>query len=315
MQTPIFYNKTKRRGLFRAILGGIFTVSGILLLILPLAVSSGIEDITKSLIYLTVGGVSLVAGFCVMISGLTQWLVRPYAVVFTKDGLYDFTGKHKNGLFVEWHNVKDSKVCGKGDSAFIGIDLISLDIAYKSVTGKQKREICENISNNMPAIMIHQNEVTEPIGSIVKTILQIRLGTKADLFNTEELKPEPDEPSATPTEENDTELTADEEKPYALEFFDSSPEEKSESKKDLFIQNAFEKTGPIDIPETADALIEEPIDSEENAQQEPLLVIPEPVTKVENDKKAQEKEMTQKDFSKAASIDDLLAMLSIGDEK
>jgi len=83
----------------------------------------------------------------------------------------------------------------------------------------------------------------------------------------------------------------------------------------LFIQNAFEKTGPIDIPETADILIEEPIDSEENAQQEPLLVIPEPVTKIENDKKAQEKEMTQKDFSKAASIDDLLAMLSICDEK
>ena len=255
------------------------------------------------------------AGFCVMISGLTQWLVRPYAVVFTKDGLYDFTGKHKNGLFIEWHNVKDSKVCGKGDSAFIGIDLISLDIAYKSVTGKQKREICENISNNMPAIMIHQSEVTEPIGSIVKTILQIRLGTKADLFNTEELKPATDEPAITPIEKNDTELTADEEKPYSLEIYDSSPEEKSESKKDLFIQNAFEKTGPIDIPKTTDTLNDEPIDLEENTEKEQLAVIPEPVSATKSEVKAEEKETEPKDFSKAASIDDLLAMLSIGDEK
>ncbi len=315
MQTPIFYNKTKRRGLFRAIIGGIFTVSGILLLVLPLAVSSGIEDITKNLIYLSVGGVSLVAGFCVMISGLTQWLVRPYAVVFTKDGLYDFTGKHKNGLFVEWHNVKDSKVCGKGDSAFIGIDLISLDIAYKSVTSKQKREICENISNNMPAIMIHQSEVTEPIGSIVKTILQIRLGTKADLFNTEELKPEPFEPANTIIEKNDTALMTDDEKPYSLEIFDSSPEENSESKKDLFIQNAFEKTGPIDIPETTGTFTEEPIDWEEDTEEEQLATIPEPAPAVKSEEKAEEKETAPKDFSKASSIDDLLAMLSIGDEK
>ena len=167
------YNKTKRKGLISATIGGVMTVAGIVLLILPLATVSGVAEITRNLIFLLCGGISLITGFCLLISGMTQWMIRPYAVVFTDEGLFDFTGKHKNGMFIEWNNIKDAHVYGKGEAAFIGLDLISLDIAYNSITAKQKREINEHISNNMPAVIISQSEIAEPIGSVVKAILQV----------------------------------------------------------------------------------------------------------------------------------------------
>lgn len=292
METNIFYNKPKRKGLFSAIIGGIMTVAGIILLVFPLAVDSGVEEIIKNLVMLASGGVLLIAGFCLLISGMTQWLIRPYAVVFTKDGLYDFTGKHKNGMFVEWNNVKDARVYGKGDSAFIGIDLISLDIAYKSLNGKQKREICENISNGMPALMIHQNEVTEPIGSIVKTVLQIRLGKDEEI--------------------TDTEIQSD--------IF--VPEGTQECEKSVTAETAKSAEMPVlpdtDTPDEAES---DDISEEKSSPEEPA----EPVTEsTENEdavtteekvpENTEEKRQPEK-FKESASIDDLLAMLSIGDEK
>ncbi len=311
MQKPIFYNKTKRKGLLSAILGGLMTVSGIVLLILPLAVSSGIEDFTKNIVFLSVGGVSLVIGFCLLVSGMTQWLVRPYAIVFTEDGLYDFTGKNKNGLFIEWSNVKDAKVCGKDDSAYIGIDIVNLELAYKNINKKQKKSIDENISNNMPAIMIRQAEVKEPIGSIIKALLQIHLGTNADLFNESETYmldsasiTEPVEETTKVEESFEQELSTDSETP----------------KKDLFIHTDFEKTGPIDLPDDdKDELFISEFKSDESEDEKASEVPPLPDSnRVETSENTAPKNNPQKkseDYSKATSIDDLLAMLSIGDEK
>ena len=168
-----FYNKAKRKGVISAAVGLVMTLAGIVLLILPLAIPSGPNDIKKNIACLACGGVSLVAGFCLMISGMTQWLVHPYAVVFTDEGVYDFTGSHKNGMFIEWNNIKDARIYGKGEMSFIGIDLISLDIANKNASYKDMREINEHISNNMPAVIIAQSEIKEPICSIVKEILQM----------------------------------------------------------------------------------------------------------------------------------------------
>ncbi|MBO5981334.1 MAG: hypothetical protein J6Q24_02690 [Clostridia bacterium] len=284
-----FYNKTKRKGLLSAIVGGIMTAAGIVFLILPLAIVSGVDGMVRNLIFLGAGAVLLISGFCLLISGLTQWLVRPYAVVFTDEGLFDFTGKHKNGMFIEWNNIKDARIYGKGEAAFIGIDLISLDMAYKNISSKQKREICENISNNMPAVIINQYEITEPIGSVVKSILQIRLGTKADMFKMEELendvnnvvlptfsKEEPDEPSKT----GDTDL----------------PSEKKEVKEpEVVIQETVTKKEPV--PEETEEVSEEELKKLDTAEIN--------ISSTEMAKK----------MSETASIDDLLAMLSIGDDK
>lgn len=284
-----FYNKTKRKGLLSAIVGGIMTAAGIVFLILPLAIVSGVDGMVRNLIFLGAGAVLLISGFCLLISGLTQWLVRPYAVVFTDEGLFDFTGKHKNGMFIEWNNIKDARIYGKGEAAFIGIDLISLDMAYKNISSKQKREICENISNNMPAVIINQYEITEPIGSVVKSILQIRLGTKADMFKMEELendvnnvvlptfsKEEPDEPIKT----GDTDL----------------PSEKREVKEpEAVIQETVTKKEPV--PEETEEVSEEELKKLDTAEIN--------ISSTEMAKK----------MSETASIDDLLAMLSIGDDK
>lgn len=317
MQTPIFYNKTKRKGLLRAIIGCIFTIAGILALILPLATVSGIENITKNLISLSAGGVSLIFGFCMLISGMTQWMVRPYAVVLTTDGLYNFTGKHKNGMFIEWNNIKDSKVCGKGESAYIGIDLVSLEIAYKSISKKEKREISENISNNMPAVMINQSEVSEPIGSIVKTVLQIRLGTKADLFDADETESSLGESDIQQIEKNENHLSEEMENTYIPEIYESASEETSEDEKSLFIKNVFEKTGPIEISEDNTEIIPTDADMPEETdviKNAPLEEI-EKVLDTSVSETKEESKTTNKDFSTDTSIDDLLAMLSIGDEK
>ncbi len=284
-----FYNKTKRKGLFSAIAGGIMTAAGIVFLILPLAIVTGADGMVRNLVFLGAGAVLLISGFCLMISGLTQWLVRPYAVVFTDEGLFDFTGKHKNGMFIEWNNIKDARIYGKGDAAFIGIDLISLDMAYKNISSKQKREICENISNNMPAVIISQYEITEPIGSVVKSILQIRLGSKADIFKMEELendvnnavspafsKDEPDEPSKT----GKTDL---------------SSEKKEVKEPEAVIQKTVAKKAPV--PEETEEVSEEELKKLDTAEIN--------ISSTEMAKK----------MSETASIDDLLAMLSIGDDK
>lgn len=283
------YNKTKRKGLISAVIGGIMTVAGIVLLILPLATVSGVEEITRNVVFLLCGGISLIAGFCLLISGMTQWMIRPYAVVFTDEGLFDFTGKNKNGMFIEWNNIKDAHVYGKGEAAFIGLDLISLDIAYNSITAKQKREINEHISNNMPAVIISQTEIAEPIGSVVKAILQVRLGTQAEDITEKEVKAEVKEnpvPSFTPDELDELNRTGDIKFTSYVKFektSDDIPVPKAEIKKSDIIETivAEEKKAMLDEVEKAE---------EKTAEKE------EPIP--EN-----------------ASIDDLLSLLSIGEDK
>ena len=282
------YNKTKRKGLISATIGGVMTVAGIVLLILPLATVSGVSEITRNLIFLLCGGISLITGFCLLISGMTQWMIRPYAVVFTDEGLFDFTGKHKNGMFIEWNNIKDAHVYGKGEAAFIGLDLISLDIAYNSITAKQKREINEHISNNMPAVIISQSEIAEPIGSVVKAILQVRLGTKAEDI-TEEVTAEVKEspaPVFTPDELDELNRTGDIKFASYVKFektSDDIPVPKAEIKKSDIIETivAEEKKAMLDA-----------------------------VEKAEEDKGEKEEPIPDN-----ASIDDLLSLLSIGEDK
>lgn len=282
------YNKTKRKGLVSAIIGGVMTVAGIVLLILPLATVSGVAEITRNLIFLLCGGISLIAGFCLLISGMTQWMIRPYAVVFTDEGLFDFTGKHKNGMFIEWNNIKDAHVYGKGEAAFIGLDLISLDIAYNSITAKQKREINEHISNNMPAVIISQSEIAEPIGCVVKAILQVRLGTKAEDI-TEEVAAEVKEnpaPAFTPDELDELNRTGDVKFASYVKFektSDDIPVSKSEIKKSDIIETI--------VAEEKKALLDE-------------------AEKTEEDKGEKDEPIPDN-----ASIDDLLSLLSIGEDK
>lgn len=282
------YNKTKRKGLISAIIGGVMTVAGIVLLILPLATVSGVAEITRNLIFLLCGGISLITGFCLLISGMTQWMIRPYAVVFTDEGLFDFTGKHKNGMFIEWNNIKDAHVYGKGEAAFIGLDLISLDIAYNSITAKQKREINENISNNMPAVIISQSEIAEPIGSVVKAILQVRLGTKAEDI-TEEVTAEAKEdpaPVFTPDELDELNRTGDVKFASYAKFektSDDIPVPKAEIKKSDIIETI--------VAEEKKAMLDE-------------------VEKAEEGKGEKEEPIPDN-----ASIDDLLSLLSIGEDK
>lgn len=282
------YNKTKRKGLISATIGGVMTVAGIVLLILPLATVSGVAEITRNLIFLLCGGISLITGFCLLISGMTQWMIRPYAVVFTDEGLFDFTGKHKNGMFIEWNNIKDAHVYGKGEAAFIGLDLISLDIAYNSISAKQKREINENISNNMPAVIISQSEIAEPIGSVVKAILQVRLGTKAEDITEEvtaEVKEDP-APVFTPDELDELNRTGDIKFASYVKFektSDDIPVPKAEIKKSDIIETI--------VAEEKKAMLDE-------------------VEKAEEDKGEKEKPIPDN-----ASIDDLLSLLSIGEDK
>ncbi len=282
------YNKTKRKGLISAVIGGVMTLAGIVLLILPLATVSGVEEITRNIIFLLCGGISLITGFCLLISGMTQWMIRPYAVVFTDEGLFDFTGKHKNGMFIEWNNIKDAHVYGKGDAAFIGLELISLDIAYNSISAKQKREIGENISNNMPAVIIPQAEIAEPIGSVVKAILQVRLGTKAEEIKEEtkeEVKAEP-APTFTPDELDELNRTGDV-KLTGFVKFDKTADNIPVSNPDIKKSEVIEKI----VAEEKKAILEE---AEKTEETDPV----------------QEKEIPE-----TASIDDLLSLLSIGEDK
>lgn len=289
------YNKTKRKGLFSAIAGGVMTAAGIVFLILPLAVVSGVDEIIRNLVFLGVGAVLLISGFCLLISGLTQWMVRPYAVVFTDEGLYDFTGKHKNGMFIEWNNIKDARIYGKGESAFIGIDLISLDMAYKYISSKQKREICENISNNMPAVIISQYEIAEPIGSVVKAILQIRLGTKSDMFRMEELENAvnvAEAPVFSKEEMEELNKTGD------VDFSSKEKDvEKTEAVLPVAEETVTETLNPPEEPEEPEEVAEEELKKLDTAEIN--------ITSTEMAKK----------MSDTASIDDLLKMLSIGDDK
>lgn len=282
------YNKTKRKGLVSAVIGGVMTVAGIVLLILPLATVSGVDEIKRNIIFLLCGAISLIAGFCLLISGMTEWMIRTYAVVFTDEGLFDFTGKHKNGMFIEWNNIKDAHVYGKGDAAFIGLELISLDIAYNSISPKQKREIGENISNNMPAVIIPQAEIAEPIGSVVKAILQVRLGTKAEEIQEKteiETKAE-SAPTFTPDELDELNRTGDV-KFTGFVKFDKAGSNITGSDPDIKKSEVIESI----VAEEKKAILEETEKTEETVPEQ------------------------EKDIPETASIDDLLSLLSIGEDK
>lgn len=312
-----FYNKAKRKGVISAAVGLVMTLAGIVLLILPLAIPSGPNDIKKNIAFLACGGVSLVTGFCLMISGMTQWLVHPYAVVFTDEGVYDFTGSHKNGMFIEWNNIKDARIYGKGEMSFIGIDLISLDIANKNASYKDMREINEHISNNMPAVIIAQSEIKEPIGSIVKEILQTRLGS-ADIFEEETIAPaEPKRATLSFTRDEIEQL----QRTGEVKLFDyeksereaaSKANEKPRSKTDNIVEALKTKT---DILYT-DIKTEEKNDIKKEVTEEAETEVKAEIKAEEKTEAAPKTEKkTENDISAATSIDDLLSMLSIGDDK
>lgn len=278
------YAKLKRKGLFAGILGVVLSIAGVLTLILPAALLTG--GLSEKLLYIILGAAVLVIGFYFLISGMTEFFARPYALVFTENGLVDFTGKHKNGMFVEWNNVKDAHVYGKGDAAFIGIELISLEIAYKNISASQKREMCENVSNGMPHIIIPQSEIAEPIGGIVKAILQTRLGTKADMFKNESLE-------------------------NAVNNI-PAPRFTAEELKEL------DETGDVDF--ASDVQPDKHIDKIQNSEKEERKTLTK-LSKTTQIPKEPLPEATEKDIDaiqdmpETASIDDLLAMLSIGEDK
>lgn len=352
------FAKTRTGGVGKAVAGGIVTLCGIFFLIYPIATPDTFVDGGVSIL---TGALLTVFGFAVMVSGLSDKFARLYAVVFTEEGIYDFTGSHKNGLFIEWNNIKDARIYGRADTAFVGIDLISLDIAYKNLSRRYRREISENISNGMPAIMIYQIDVAEPIGGIVKAILQIRLGTKSELFTAAEavevtgkgaapsfsaveleslrMTGEVDIGSA-PKATHDRTLTfadtaeskaipADKGKVHsgAADCFQKSEDEPAAEEPQNPAQPVSDIAKEEKVPEWVETLMFTEIGAggvKAEAKKAEPKVNPEPVhTTVKHEKPAAGREA--EDPEKAASrieesadigsIDDLLSMLSIGDDK
>ncbi|MGM9658234.1 MAG: hypothetical protein ACI3W9_04510 [Eubacteriales bacterium] len=351
------FAKTRTGGVGKAIAGGIVTICGIFFLIYPIATPDTFIDGGVSIL---TGALLTVLGFAVMVSGLSDKFARLYAVVFTEEGIYDFTGSHKNGLFIEWNNIKDARIYGRADTAFVGIDLISLDIAYKNLSRRYRREISENISNGMPAVMIYQIDVAEPIGGIVKAILQIRLGTKSELFTAAEavevtgkgaapsfsaveleslrMTGEVDIGSAPKATHDRTRTFADTAESKAI----PADEGKAHSGADCFQKSedepaAEESQNPVKpvsdtakeekVPEWVEKIMFTEIGADgtkaEAKKAEPKAN-PEPVYTVKHEKTAasgREKEDPEKaadrieESADIGSIDDLLSMLSIGDDK
>lgn len=136
-----------------------FMLISLLFALLPLLVS-GISGIAA---YFYIAGGILFAIFTALFIALLYRECNPRdAIILNAHGFTDI----KNigaGIEIEWTNVASVKLINRRDNPLLGIKLENTDIVLAKMKKNKANEMRENIEDNLPAILIAQNDVKIPI--------------------------------------------------------------------------------------------------------------------------------------------------------
>jgi len=84
---------------------------------------------------------------------------------------------------IEWTNVASVKLLGNKDMPFLGITLENCDIVMAKMKKREADEMRENIDENLPHILIAQNEIYTPVNELKDVF--VRLIREARVLNNE----------------------------------------------------------------------------------------------------------------------------------
>ncbi len=115
--------------------------------------------------FLAIGGVLFTALTALFVLNLYKVCKPRISLILNAHGFID-TKNVGNGIEIEWTNVSSVKVLGKSDMPFLGICLENSDITMAKMKKNLAAEMRENIAENLPAILIAQNDVAISINEL-----------------------------------------------------------------------------------------------------------------------------------------------------
>lgn len=111
------------------------------------------------------GGIIFAALTALFVLNLYKVCKPKVSLILNAHGFID-TKNVGNGIEIEWTNVSSVKVLGKSDMPFLGICLENSDIIMAKMKKNLAEEMRENIEENLPAILIAQNDVAISINEL-----------------------------------------------------------------------------------------------------------------------------------------------------
>lgn len=145
----------------------ILMLVSLLCALLPLLVAD-IKDIAS---YFYIAGGALFVLFTAMFIALLYRECNPKdALILTAHG---FTDIKNIGTEIEWTNVSDVKLINRRDNPLLGISLENTDIVLAKMKKKQANEMRDNIEENLPAVLIAQNDVRISIEELKKNFTKL----------------------------------------------------------------------------------------------------------------------------------------------
>ena len=187
--------KEQRKGLFAKGITYLFLmITSLLIAFLPLLYSNFKSN---ALIFYIIGGIAF-ALFSFLFAFLLYKECNPRnALIINSHGFKAI--KHVGAdIEIEWTNVASVKMLGKKETPFLGISLENCDIVIAKMGKKEADEMRENIEENLPHILISQNELRTPVREIkdlfVKFVRESRAlendvpkKTKVNPFSTDDV--------------------------------------------------------------------------------------------------------------------------------
>ncbi len=114
------------------------------------------------IIFYVIGGLAFTASTTVFVLLLYKVCNPGIAMILNARGFID---KKNVGdrIVIDWTNVSAIKQLGKNDLPYLGISLENSDIVLAQMKSKEADAMRENFNNNLPAILIAQNEICMPV--------------------------------------------------------------------------------------------------------------------------------------------------------
>lgn len=148
--------KEQRKGLFaKGITFLLLMIASLLVAFLPLLYSNANSN---ALLFYITGGIAF-AVFTFLFALLLYKECNPgNALILNSHGFKAIKNVGED-IEIEWTNVSSVKILGKKDTPYLGISLENCDIVIAKMRKNEADEMRENIEENLPHILISQNEL------------------------------------------------------------------------------------------------------------------------------------------------------------
>ena len=139
----------------------LITVASLLIALLPLLTEF---DSESAVTFGVIGGVAFVVSGAMFIRLLVLEIKPKNELVMDSRGFREY--KHLAGAEVEWTNVASVGIFGTKKSPMLGIVFENNDIVIDSLRNKAAAELRDNLEENLPSLLITQNEVKMPLAEL-----------------------------------------------------------------------------------------------------------------------------------------------------